>query len=69
MREKSTSSKSGAEKAVKDIRRANRSKFSAEEKIRILIKGLLSAPNRPSRIAPVERFNGKSNFEEAALLA
>ena len=40
MRAKSASSKSGAEKAVKDIRRANRRKFSAEEKIRIGIEGL-----------------------------
>ncbi len=40
MRAKSASSKSGAEKAVKDIRRANRRKFSAEEKIRIVIEGL-----------------------------
>ena len=40
MRAKSASSKSSAEKAVKDIRRANRRKFSAEEKIRIVIEGL-----------------------------
>ncbi len=40
MRAKSASSKSGAEKAVKDIRWANRRKFSAEEKIRIVIEGL-----------------------------
>ncbi len=40
MRAKSASSKSGAEKAVKDIRRANRRKFNAEEKIRIVIEGL-----------------------------
>jgi transposase len=40
MRAKSASSKSGAEKAVKDIRRANRRKFNAEEKIRIVIQGL-----------------------------
>lgn len=33
MRAKSASSKSGTEKAVKDIRRANRRKFSAEENI------------------------------------
>lgn len=30
-----------AEKAVKDIRRANRRKFNAEEKIRIVIEALL----------------------------
>ncbi len=40
MRAKSTSSKSGAEKAVKYIRRASRCKFSAEEKIRIVIEGM-----------------------------
>lgn len=40
MRAKSSKSKSGAEKAVKDIRRATRRKFSTEEKIRIVIEGL-----------------------------
>ena len=40
MRAKSNTPKSGAEKAVQDIRRANRRKFSAEEKIRIAIEGL-----------------------------
>jgi len=31
----------GAEKAIRDIRRATRRRYSAEEKIRILLEGLL----------------------------
>jgi len=34
------SKKRGAEKTVRDIRRATRRKYSAEEKIRIVIEGL-----------------------------
>ena len=34
------SQKDSAEKAVRDIRRKTRRKFSAEEKIRIVIEGL-----------------------------
>ncbi len=33
-------SKSSAEKAVRDIRRATRRRYSAEEKIRIVLEGL-----------------------------
>jgi len=40
MRTKSSKNTSGAEKAVKDIRRATRRKFGTEEKIRIVIEGL-----------------------------
>jgi len=40
MRQKSGKSKVLAEKAVKDIRRATRRQFSAEEKIRIVLAGL-----------------------------
>ena len=40
MREKSMSTKSPAEKAVRDIRRKTRKQYSAEEKIRIILEGL-----------------------------
>ena len=40
MRQKSGLVKEPAEKVVKDIRRATRRQFSAEEKIRIVLEGL-----------------------------
>ena len=40
MRKKSGPAKEPAEKIVKDIRRMTRRKFSAEEKIRIVLDGL-----------------------------
>jgi transposase len=40
MRRERNTAKDGAEKAVRDIRRATRRRFSAEEKIRIVIDGL-----------------------------
>ena len=40
MRQKSGPVKERAEKVVKDIRRATRRQFSAEEKIRIVLEGL-----------------------------
>ena len=40
MRQKSGPAKESAEKVVKDIRRMTRRKFSAEEKIRIVLEGL-----------------------------
>jgi transposase len=40
MRKKSGPAKEPAEKIVKDIRRMTRRKFSAEEKIRIVLEGL-----------------------------
>jgi transposase len=40
MRQKSGPAKEPAEKVVKDIRRMTRRKFSAEEKIRIVLEGL-----------------------------
>jgi transposase len=40
MRQKSMSTKSPAEKAVRDIRRKTRKQYSAEEKIRIILDGL-----------------------------
>jgi len=40
MRQKSGRAKESAEKVVKDIRRATRRHFSAEDKIRIVLEGL-----------------------------
>jgi len=40
MRQKSGRTKEPAEKVVRDIRRATRRRFSAEEKIRIVLEGL-----------------------------
>ena len=40
MRQKSGTGKSHGEKVVKDIRRATRKQYSAEEKIRIVLDGL-----------------------------
>jgi len=40
MRPKSTKSKKPADRVVKDIRRATRRHFSAEDKIRIVLEGL-----------------------------
>ena len=40
MTNRSNQSKDSAEKAVRDIRRATRRQYSAEEKIRIVLEGL-----------------------------
>ena len=40
MRQKSGTKRSHGEKVVKDIRRATRKQYSAEEKIRIVLDGL-----------------------------
>ena len=40
MRQKSEKLKESAEKVVRDIRRATRKQYSAEEKIRIVLSGL-----------------------------
>jgi transposase len=40
MRPKTTKSKKPADRVVKDIRRATRRHFSAEDKIRIVLEGL-----------------------------
>ena len=40
MKQKSQTRQTGAAKAIKDIRRATRKQYSAEEKIRIVLHGL-----------------------------
>jgi len=44
--------KDSAEKAVRDIRRKTRRKFSAEEKIRIVLEGLRGEESVILRIKP-----------------
>jgi transposase len=45
MRQKSQTRQTGAAKAIKDIRREIRKKYSAEEKIRIILDGLPGEEN------------------------
>jgi transposase len=40
VKQKSQTRQTGATKAIKDIRRATRKRYSAEEKIRIILDGL-----------------------------
>ena len=49
MRQTSGTRKSHGEKVVKDIRRATRRQYSAEEKIRIVLDGLKGEDNEPCR--------------------
>jgi hypothetical protein len=64
MRKKSGPAKEPAEKIVKEIRRMTRRKFSAEEKIRVVLEGrgehrrtVPARGNRPeSLLSVVERF-------------
>jgi transposase len=44
MRQKSGREKQPAEDAIRDIRRATRRRFSAEEKIRVVVEGLGGDP-------------------------
>jgi hypothetical protein len=44
MRQKSVNQKPSSERIVKDIRRATRKQYSAEEKIRIVLDGLRGEP-------------------------
>ena len=50
MRQKSGSEKQPAEDTIKDIRRATRRHFSAEEKIRVVLEGL-RGEDKPSSVA------------------
>ena len=51
MRQKSGPEKQPAEDAIRDIRRATRRHFSAEEKIRIVLEGLRGEESMPSSAA------------------
>ena len=50
MRQKSGPEKQPAEDAIRDIRRATRRHFSAEEKIRVVLEGARGCPLRQARI-------------------
>ena len=70
MRQKSGAGKDPAEEVVKDIRRATRRQFSAEEKIRIVLEGLrgeesIAALCRREGIAESLYYNWSKEFLEA----
>jgi transposase len=70
MRQKSMSTKSPAEKAVRDIRRKTRKQYSAEEKIRIILDGLrgedsIAALCRREGIAESLYYSWSKEFLEA----
>lgn len=70
MRRKSGRGKGSAERVVKDIRRATRRRFSAEEKIRIVLAGLrgeasLAEPCRREGSAQSLYYSWSQDFLEA----
>ena len=70
MRRKSGMQKEPAQKVVKDIRRATRKQYSAEEKIRIVLEGLrgeesIAALCRREGIAESLYYNWSKEFLEA----
>ena len=70
MRQKSGPEKAPAEQVVKDIRRATRRQFSAEEKIRIVLEGLrgedsIAAICRREGIAESLYYSWSKEFLEA----
>jgi transposase len=65
MRQKSENRRSPSEKAVKDICRATRKKYSAEEKIRIVLNGL----HGQETIAELCRQEGIAQSQYYSLLA
>lgn len=70
MRRKSGTQKEPAEKVIKDIRRATRKQYSAEEKIRIVLDGLrgeesIAALCRREGIAESLYYNWSKEFLEA----
>ena len=70
MRQHSNLAKDPAEKVVKDIRRATRKQYSAEEKIRIVLEGLrgedsIAEPCRREGIAQNLYYRWSKDFLEA----
>ena len=70
MRQKSVNQKPSSERLVKDIRRATRKQYSAEEKIRIVLDGLrgelsIAELCRRERIAESLYYNWSKEFLEA----
>jgi transposase len=61
MSQKSMSVKEPAEKVVQNIRRATRKRYSAEEKIRIVLEGLRGEETEPCRaIGPSDNGEGRT---------
>ena len=70
MRQRTMSTRSPAEKAVRDIRRKTRKQYSAEEKIRIILEGLrgeesIAALCRREGIAESLYYSWSKEFLEA----
>src|SRR6478672_4206738 len=70
MRQKSGTQKASAEQVVKDIRRATRKQYGAEEKIRIVLEGLrgeesISELSRREGIAASMYYGWSKKFLEA----
>ncbi len=70
MRQKTMSTKSPAERVVRDIRRKTRKQYSAEEKIRIILEGLrgeesIAALCRREGIAESLYYSWSKEFLEA----
>src|ERR1700722_6748741 len=70
MSQKSGTAKLSSERIVKDIRRATRKQYSAEEKIRIVLDGLrgedsIAEPCRREGIAQNLYYRGSKDFLEA----
>ena len=70
MRQKAGTPKPSAEKVIKDIRRATRKQYGAEEKIRIVLEGLrgeesIAALCRREGIAESLYYNWSKEFLEA----
>ncbi len=71
MRQRTEAAKPSAEKVIKDIRRATRKQYGAEEKIRIVLDGLrgeesIAALCRREGIAESLYYNWSKEFLEAA---
>ena len=74
MRQKSGPEKQPAEDAIRDIRRATRRHFSAEEKIRVVLEGLrgeesIAEPCRREGIASSMSYGWSKEFLEAGKTA
>jgi transposase len=70
MRQKTEATRPSAERVIKDIRRATRKQYSAEEKIRIVLEGLrgeesIAALCRREGIAESLYYNWSKEFLEA----
>ncbi len=70
MRQKAGTPKPSAETVIKDIRRATRKQYGAEEKIRVVLEGLrgeesIAALCRRERIAESLYYNWSKEFLEA----